>query len=72
MAQLAREDVPRLKLKWAFGFPGANFAFAQPTVMGGRVFVGSQGGIFARRKHRLYLLGIRCRSAGAFGDHHWT
>jgi polyvinyl alcohol dehydrogenase (cytochrome) len=44
MAQLAQEDVPRLKLKWAFGFPGANFAFAQPTVMGGRVFVGSQGG----------------------------
>jgi polyvinyl alcohol dehydrogenase (cytochrome) len=25
MAQLAAEDVPRLKLKWAFGFPGANF-----------------------------------------------
>jgi len=44
MAQLAAEDVPRLKLKWAFGFPGANFAAAQPTVMGGRVFVGSQGG----------------------------
>ena len=44
MAQLAAEDVPRLKLKWAFGFPGANFAFAQPTVMGGRVFVGSEGG----------------------------
>ena len=43
MAQLAAEDVPRLKLKWAFGFPGANFAFAQPTVMGGRVFVGSAG-----------------------------
>ena len=44
MAQLAAEDVPRLKLKWAFGFPGANFAAAQPTVLGGRVFVGSQGG----------------------------
>src|SRR5579872_6917738 len=44
MAQLAAEDVPRLKLKWAFGFPGAKFAFAQPTVMGGRVFIGSEGG----------------------------
>jgi polyvinyl alcohol dehydrogenase (cytochrome) len=44
MAQLAAEDVPRLKLKWAFGFPGADFAFAQPTVMGGRIFVGSQRG----------------------------
>jgi outer membrane protein assembly factor BamB len=44
MAQLAAEDVPRLKLKWAFGFPGASFAFAQPTVMGGRIFIGSQSG----------------------------
>ena len=42
MAQLAAEDVPRLKLKWAFGFPGADFALAQPTVMGGRVFIGEQ------------------------------
>jgi polyvinyl alcohol dehydrogenase (cytochrome) len=44
MAQLAAADVPRLKLKWAFGFPGATFAFAQPTVIGGRVFIGSQAG----------------------------
>ena len=44
MAGLAAADVPRLKLKWAFGFPGATFAFAQPTVIGGRVFIGSQAG----------------------------
>jgi polyvinyl alcohol dehydrogenase (cytochrome) len=44
MAQLAAQDVPRLKLKWAFGFPGATSAFAQPTIFGGRLFVGSQGG----------------------------
>ena len=44
MAQLAAADVPRLKLKWAFAFPDASFAFAQPTVIGGRVFVGSQAG----------------------------
>jgi hypothetical protein len=44
MAQLAAADVPGLKLKWAFGFPGATFAFAQPTVIGGRVFIGSQAG----------------------------
>jgi polyvinyl alcohol dehydrogenase (cytochrome) len=44
MAQLAPEDVPSLKLKWAFGIPGAVFAFAQPTVIGGRIFVGSQTG----------------------------
>jgi len=44
MARLAKDGVPRLQLKWAFAFPGATRAFAQPTVVGGRVFVGSQGG----------------------------
>jgi len=44
MAQLAAADVPRLKLKWAFGIPGASRANAQPTVMGGRLFFGSQSG----------------------------
>jgi len=37
-------DVARLKVKWAFGFPGDLDANAQPTIVGGRVFVGSQGG----------------------------
>jgi polyvinyl alcohol dehydrogenase (cytochrome) len=41
MAQLPANDVPRLKLKWAFAFQGVNRALAQPTVVGGRVFVGS-------------------------------
>ena len=44
MAGLAANDVPRLKLKWAFGFPGAVRAIAQPTVVGGRIFIGSQSG----------------------------
>jgi polyvinyl alcohol dehydrogenase (cytochrome) len=44
MAQLGADDLPRLKLKWAFGFPGATRSVAQPTVVGGRVFIGSQGG----------------------------
>ena len=44
MAQLAPEDVPRLKLKWAFGFPDANRAYGQPTVMGGVLFAGSDNG----------------------------
>src|SRR5262249_21549788 len=43
-AGLTGEDTPKLKLKWAFGFPNANTARAQPTVAGGRVFVGSQDG----------------------------
>jgi polyvinyl alcohol dehydrogenase (cytochrome) len=44
MARLDPSDVARLKLKWAFGFPGATRSVAQPTVFGGRVFVGSQNG----------------------------
>ena len=44
MAGFTAAEVPRLKLKWAFGFPGDVGADAQPTIVGGRVFVGSQSG----------------------------
>jgi polyvinyl alcohol dehydrogenase (cytochrome) len=44
MAGLRADQVPQLKLKWAFGFPGAGKAFAQPTVVGGRIFAGSDSG----------------------------
>jgi polyvinyl alcohol dehydrogenase (cytochrome) len=37
-------DVPNLKLKWAFGFPNGDTAFGQPTIAGGRVYVGSDIG----------------------------
>jgi len=40
MAGLTPEQVPRLQLKWAFGFPDASTANAQPTVVGGLLFVG--------------------------------
>jgi polyvinyl alcohol dehydrogenase (cytochrome) len=43
-AGLTAADIPRLTLKWAFGFPDATSAWAQPAVIGGRVFVGSQNG----------------------------
>lgn len=43
MAQLSEEQVPKLKLKWAFGFPGVTRVDAQPTVVAGRLFVGSRG-----------------------------
>lgn len=43
-AGLSADAVPRLALKWAFGFPDATAAWAQPTVFGGRLFVGSQNG----------------------------
>ena len=39
-AGITVDNVSRLKLKWAFGFAGAISANAQPTVVGGRVFVG--------------------------------
>lgn len=37
-------DVPKLKLKWAFGFPYGNSSYGQPSIVGGRVFVGSDTG----------------------------
>src|SRR5262249_58341610 len=40
-AGIKAEDVPRLKLKWAFGLPGGSASSSQPTVALGRVFVGS-------------------------------
>ncbi len=43
-AGLTDQSVPKLKLKWAFGFPDATSAWSQPTVAGGRLFVGSQNG----------------------------
>ena len=44
-AKLTAADVPRLKLKWAFGFPGGSgTASSQPSVALGRVFVGSDSG----------------------------
>ena len=45
VAKLTASQVPRLKLKWAYGFDGDISAFAQPTIIGGHVFVGSAGGV---------------------------
>ncbi len=36
--------MPALKLKWAFGFPNATSVFGQPTIAGGRLFLGSGDG----------------------------
>jgi len=43
-AQLPRDAVAKLKLKWAFGLPNASSAYSQPTVFAGRLFVGSDTG----------------------------
>src|SRR2546430_5694372 len=44
-AGLSFGDIPRLKLKWAYGFDGDIIAFSQPTVLNGNVFVGSASGL---------------------------
>ena len=40
MARLTPNQVSKLQLKWAFGFPGTTSAIAQPTVIGKVLFVG--------------------------------
>ena len=52
-------DVPNLKLKWAFGFPGGTQAYGNPAIVAGRVFVGSDNGT-------VYALDA------ATGCTHWT
>jgi polyvinyl alcohol dehydrogenase (cytochrome) len=37
-AGIALGQLPRLKLKWAYGFEGDIIAFAQPTILGGHLF----------------------------------
>jgi polyvinyl alcohol dehydrogenase (cytochrome) len=41
---LTAADLPRLKLKWAFGYAGVGAARAQPTYAAGRLFVASENG----------------------------
>ena len=43
-AGLTAEDLPRLKLKWAFGFPDASTLRSQPALYRGWVFAGGQDG----------------------------
>jgi polyvinyl alcohol dehydrogenase (cytochrome) len=43
-AGLTADQVPQLKLKWAFGYPTGVSAFGQPAVASGRVFVGTDIG----------------------------
>ena len=58
-ARLSAADVPRLKLKWAFGFPGAQSARSQPIIAGNRMLV-------AGDNRQVYSLDPRTGCA------HWT
>jgi polyvinyl alcohol dehydrogenase (cytochrome) len=44
-AGVTAAQVPRLTLKWAFGFDGDVSAYSQPTVIDGQIFVGSAAGV---------------------------
>jgi polyvinyl alcohol dehydrogenase (cytochrome) len=44
-AGLTAADVPRLKLKWAFGIPGGSASGSQITIVGNRAFVGTRNGV---------------------------
>src|SRR5689334_5177429 len=43
-AGLQPASVSRLVLKWAFGLPATTSAYGQPTIVDGRVFIGSDSG----------------------------
>jgi polyvinyl alcohol dehydrogenase (cytochrome) len=43
-AGILADDIPRLKLRWAFGFPRGVSAWGQPTIVSGRIFIGSDIG----------------------------
>lgn len=40
---LKSDEVPKLKVKWTFAYPG-KLTYGQPTIMGGRVFVTTDAG----------------------------
>ncbi len=44
LAGLSPAAVSRLQLKWAFGLPATYSAYGQPTIVDGRVFIGSDSG----------------------------
>ena len=49
-AGLRAADIPRLKVKWAFGFPGVRSVLGNPSVVAGRVFIGvDTGDVYALR-----------------------
>jgi polyvinyl alcohol dehydrogenase (cytochrome) len=43
-AGLTAADVPKLKLRWAFGLPNSTSSYAQPSLVFGRVYVGADTG----------------------------
>jgi polyvinyl alcohol dehydrogenase (cytochrome) len=46
MAGIEKSDIAKLRLKWVFAFPGETVVEAQPTVVDGRIYIGSRSGTF--------------------------
>ena len=69
-AGLTTPRVPRLKLKWAFGYPGGTSAYGQPTVVGGPRLRGHRHRLclFAGCRHGLRLLVVPRRGGRAQCD----
>jgi polyvinyl alcohol dehydrogenase (cytochrome) len=73
-AGLSAADVPKLKLKWAFAFPGDLQSYSQSTIVGGRIFIGSWGGkVYSLNAstgciHWYYEAGAGVRSAVSIGQ----
>ena len=73
-AGLTAADVPKLKVKWAFAFPGDLQSYSQTTISGGRIFVGSWGGkVYSLNAstgciHWYFDAGAGVRSAISLGE----
>ena len=73
-AGLSAADVPKLKVKWAFAFPGDLQSYSQSTIVGGRIFIGSWGGkVYSLNAstgciHWYYDAGAGVRSAISIGQ----
>ena len=68
-AGLSGADLPKLKLKWAFGIPGGVETSSQPTVVDGTVYIGADtGNVYAIDAktgcvHWSFLAGSSVRAA---------
>ena len=64
-AGLTADQVPKLTLQWAFGFPDATSAWSQPTVAGGRSVhrQPERHRLLARREERLHRVDVHAQKA---------
>lgn len=73
-AGIATAAVPRLKLKWAFNLGNVSVARSQPTIVAGRLFIGTQtGAVYALDAdtgctHWGFQAAAAIRSGAAFGE----